>query len=221
MGEAIGAVIGLAVGVAISPVPIIAVILMLFTPKARQNGVAFLLGWVVGLVVVGTLVLVADVSSSDSGESTASGWVKLILGALLLGLAWRSWSNRPQGDRQPEMPKWMSSIDGFTPGKSLGFAALLSGVNPKNLALTVAAAASIGAAGLSQGQEFATLAVFVVIASITVALPVVFYLVLGERAAATLTGWKGWLQTNNATVMVVLLAVFGAKLVGDGIAILS
>ena len=221
MGAAIGAIIGLAVGVAISPVPIIAVILMLFSPKARQNSVAFLLGWLVGLVVVGTLVLVADVSSSDSGESTTSGWVKLILGVLLLALAWRSWSGRPQGDREPEMPKWMSSIDGFAPGKSFGLAALLSGVNPKNLALTAAAAASIGAAGLSSGQEFATLAVFVVIASLTVALPVVFYLVLGERADATLTGWKDWLQANNATVMVVLLAVFGAKLIGDGIAILS
>lgn len=221
MGAAIGTIIGLAVGVAISPVPIIAVILMLFTPKARRNSVAFLVGWVVGLVVVGTLVLAADVSSSDSGESTTSGWVKLILGVLLAGLAWRSWSNRSRGDREPEMPGWMSSIDGFTPGKSFGLAALLSGVNPKNLALTAAAAASIGAAGLSQGQEFATLAVFVVIASITVALPVVFYLVLGERADATLTGWKEWLQANNATVMVVLLAVFGAKLIGDGIAILS
>ena len=37
MGEAIGAILGEAVGVAISPVPIIAVILMLFSKSATAN----------------------------------------------------------------------------------------------------------------------------------------------------------------------------------------
>jgi hypothetical protein len=40
MGQAIGDLLPSAVGVAISPVPIIAVILMLGTPRARSNGPA-------------------------------------------------------------------------------------------------------------------------------------------------------------------------------------
>ena len=48
----------MAIGVAISPVPIIAVILMLFSKRARSNGIAFLVGWVVALVVVGSIVLI-------------------------------------------------------------------------------------------------------------------------------------------------------------------
>ncbi len=40
MGEAIGQALPFAVGVALSPVPIIAVILMLVTPRARANGPA-------------------------------------------------------------------------------------------------------------------------------------------------------------------------------------
>ena len=44
MGEAIGQSLPLAIGVALSPVPIIAVVLMLTTPRARANGPAFLLG---------------------------------------------------------------------------------------------------------------------------------------------------------------------------------
>jgi hypothetical protein len=47
MGEAIGQSLPLAIGVALSPVPIIAVVLMLTT--ARANGPAFVLGWLVGL----------------------------------------------------------------------------------------------------------------------------------------------------------------------------
>jgi hypothetical protein len=44
MGQAIGEVIPFAVGIAISPVSIIAVILMLFSPRARVNGLFFLVG---------------------------------------------------------------------------------------------------------------------------------------------------------------------------------
>jgi len=49
MGEAIGQVVSLGVGVAISPVPIIAVVLMLGTPRGRVNGPAFIAGWLAGL----------------------------------------------------------------------------------------------------------------------------------------------------------------------------
>ena len=57
MGAAIGAILGQAVGVAISPVPIIAVILMLFTGKARSNSVSFVTGWLLGLLLAGGVVL--------------------------------------------------------------------------------------------------------------------------------------------------------------------
>jgi len=49
MGEAIGQSLSLAVGVALSPVPIIAVILMLVTRRARTNGPLFVIGWLIGL----------------------------------------------------------------------------------------------------------------------------------------------------------------------------
>ncbi len=52
MWQAIGDLLPSAVGVALSPVPIIAVILMLGTPRARTTGSAFALGWVAGLVIV-------------------------------------------------------------------------------------------------------------------------------------------------------------------------
>ena len=56
MIHAIGEILPLAIGIAISPLPIIAVILMLTTPKARTNGPAFLAGWLLGLVVVAGVV---------------------------------------------------------------------------------------------------------------------------------------------------------------------
>jgi hypothetical protein len=54
MGQAIGQALPYAVGVALSPVPIIAVVLMLATPQGRINGPAFLAGWIVGIAPLGS-----------------------------------------------------------------------------------------------------------------------------------------------------------------------
>jgi threonine/homoserine/homoserine lactone efflux protein len=221
MGAAIGDILGFAVGVAISPVPIIAVILMLFSNKAKTNSVSFLVGWMVGLLVAGGIVLALGIQSSDGQESTASGWIEIVIGLLFLALAWKQWSSRPQGDEEPTMPDWMSAIDSFTAVKAGGTGFVLSAVNPKNLGLTIAAMATVASAGLSTGEEIGTLAVFVLIASVTVALPVVAYLIRGQKAAGTLNSMKEWLTANNNVVMMVLFLVLGAKLLGAGISVVA
>ena len=67
-------------------------------------------------------------------------------GALFLVMALGQWRKRPKPGEQAEMPKWMAMIDRFNAGKSLGLGAVLSGANPKNLALTLAASATIAPA---------------------------------------------------------------------------
>jgi len=57
VGEAVGEVLPLAVGVSLSPIPIVAVVLMLATPHGRSNGLGFVLGWIGGLTAAGTIVL--------------------------------------------------------------------------------------------------------------------------------------------------------------------
>ena len=220
MGNAIGDILPLAIGVVISPVPIIAVILMLFTPRAKANGPAFLIGWVGGLAIAGSVVLVlanAGKISAGGTPSTTSYVIRLLLGLLLLFMAVRQWQSRPQEGEEPEMPKWMAGIDAFTPGKALGLAALLSGVNPKNLALTLSATLTIAQAGLVSAQPWLALIAFIVIASISVGAPVLYYLLAGEKAEKTLNSWKAWLSANNATVMFVLFLIFGVKLIGDSL----
>ena len=81
MGEAIGQLLPGAIGVALSPVPIIAVILMLATPRARVTGPSFAVGWVVGLVAVSVIVLLVagPADDADSGTSTALDWIKIVV----------------------------------------------------------------------------------------------------------------------------------------------
>jgi threonine/homoserine/homoserine lactone efflux protein len=224
MGDAIGQVLSLGVGVSLSPIPIIAVVLMLGTPRARSNGPAFVLGWVIGLTLVGTVILVASSGADASDQGTPADWVgvlKIVLGALLLLVAVRQWRGRPKAGEEAELPKWMRTIDGFTPVRSLAMGALLSGVNPKNLLLTAAAASAIAQTGVSAGDQAVALAVFIVIGTLGPGIPVAMYFVMGERAKDLLDDLKGWMGAHNAAIMAVLCLVIGAKLIGDGVTGLS
>jgi hypothetical protein len=67
--------------------------------------------------------------------------------------------------------------------------------------------------GHTGAQEAVALAVFVIVASIGVAVPMVAYFALGSRASSILDGWRTWLVRNNATIMTVVLGVIGVLLV--------
>ena len=220
MGQGIGEVLTFAIGVAISPVPIIAVILMLFSAKARVNGPVFLFGWALALAVVsGAAYALSDQgnASSSSGASDVISWGKIVFGVLFLLLAARNWRSRPAPGAEAEMPKWLAGVDSFTPGKAFGLAVLLAGVNPKNLLLAAAAGAELAQLGLSTTDAVVSLIVFVVVGSITILGPVVYYLVGGEHAKTQLDSVKGWLTVHNAAVMTVLFIVFGVDLIAKGI----
>ena len=111
MGQGISEVLTFSVGVAISPVPIIAVTLMLFSQRARVNGPAFLVGWVAALAVVsGVVYVLADQADAGTDSTTvdAIAWGKIVFGALFLLLAVRNWRHRPAPGARPDMPKWMA-----------------------------------------------------------------------------------------------------------------
>ena len=221
MGSIIGEILPLAVGIAISPVPIIAVILMLLSPRAKATSVGFLLGWLVGIILA--IVLFTSLSSvlpqqDDSDSSPVTAVIKIILGALLLLLAAKQWRGRPAEGDQAAMPKWMSAVDSMTAGRALGLGFLLSAVNPKNLLLAISAGVIIGGSNLGLGDTAIVIVVFVVIAGCSVLIPVIANLIAAARMAGPLDSLRGWLVDNNATIMAVLLLVIGVSVIGKGIA---
>jgi threonine/homoserine/homoserine lactone efflux protein len=220
VGQAIGDFLPSALGVAISPLPIIAVVLMLVTPHGRVNGPLFVVGWGIGLAIVGVLVLSVAGSAGatdSSGPATWVDWLFLVLGLGLVGLGAKQWRGRPRGDDEPVTPKWMGALDHFTPVKSAGAGVVLSALNPKNLLLALAAGIAIADEGISAGEEIASYVVFVLIASIGVATPLVIFFATGDRSAELLGRLKTWLGHNNAVIMAVLLLVIGVKLIGNAI----
>ena len=69
MGSAVAQVLPLAIGVVASPLPIIAVILILVGPSGRAKAMSFLAGWLAGILVVGLIgVLLVNQASGSSSD---------------------------------------------------------------------------------------------------------------------------------------------------------
>ena len=216
MIEAVGSVLPSALGIVVSPVPVIAVVLMLMAPRAKDASIGFLIGWLAGIagatVLGGALV---SVLPDPSGEGAIVAVLRIVLGLVLIALAVRSFRS-PSGPE--DLPGWMAAVDTMSGRRALALGAALAAMNPKNVMMVVAAADSVAAAGLSATETLSTLALFVVLAGTSVAVPVLAHTVAPDRVVAPLARLKEWLIANNSTVMGTLLLVLGVVLVSQGIA---
>jgi threonine/homoserine/homoserine lactone efflux protein len=220
MGQAVGTVLPLAVAVAVFPVPVIAAVLVLGSERGTAKGAAFVLAWCGGLAAVGALALVLGGVGDASEAGEPATWVDVLLlglGLLLLALAVKQWRGRPSPGEETPVPGWMRTIGDFTIAKAGGAGFALSALNPKNVLLTVAAAAEIAEVGLPAGQQIAVLVGFVLLASAGVLTPLVLSLALGDRSRELLDGLRGWMARHNAVIMAVLFLLIGAKLIGDAV----
>ena len=223
MGEAIGESLPLAIGIALSPIPIVGVVLMLGTPRGRVNGPAFVAGWMAGLSAVGAVVLILGAGADASEGGQPADWasvLKLVLGVFLLVVASRQWRGRPRDGEQAELPKWLQAVDHIRPARAAALALALS-LNPKNLVLLLAAAVAISQTGVSGGDQAIALAVFVIVATLGPGLPVAIYFALGDRSRELLDRMRVWMTAHSGAILAVICLVIAAKLIGDGISGLS
>jgi hypothetical protein len=217
----VGDIIPLALVVTISPLNIIPAILLLFTARPLANALSFLGGFIAGIgVVLAVFVSIAGAFdlSAHTGQATWVAVLKLVLGTYLVVAAVTKFRSRPTSGAPGTMPGWMDGIAGYSPGRSLGLGLALGGLNPKNMVVGAAAAASIGSAALSGVQQVGVGAIYVAVAVLGVAAPILVTVFLGHRSAGVLDSWQEWLKQNNATVLSVLFVVFGVVLIGQGIA---
>ncbi len=222
MVNPIGDILPLAIGVMISPLSIIAVISILLSKRARSNSLTFLLGWILGLFIIGgAVLLLAGTQNFSPGSEPSIGVsiVKLLAGVLLLFLAVRQWRASTRGE-QPKVLTRINAIDTFTPAKALRLGLLLSAAYPKNLTLTILAALTIVQAQVSGLLNITVIGIsiiFIIISSILVVIPVLASFVLGDKAAQTLDSWKAWHMEHFDAVLVVTFLALAAMNLGKGL----
>lgn len=216
--EVLGVLLPLALGVALSSVPLTATVLILLSPRARQSGVTFLVGWVVGLALV-TIGFVLGIAAIPSGpglpNQSVVGAVELVLGLGLFGFGIWKIVQGPPPEKRPA-PEWTKRISKLGPWSALALGLVLN-LRPKALALAIAAALAINSVRLTPTELVVCLSVYIVLGSSTVAIPVVMQLIAPEKTAARLRQGKGWLSRNSRTITIVVSLMLGVLLIGDAL----
>lgn len=207
--------------VAMSPEAVVSVLLILLTAKAKTNSLAYMVGWVAGLAVVAAVILGFDDVVAGAPDQiqkpTLGGAIRLAFGILLLSLAVLRWRRRAKRAGPPTEPRWLAVIERFGPVRCFAWGFFLSGINPKNVALTATGAVHFSIISRLWQTEVIAIAGFVVLASTTIAAPVVLFRVMGERSHPRLHVFRAWLIANSDAVIMTLLTIFGMKLIADGI----
>jgi threonine/homoserine/homoserine lactone efflux protein len=217
-GFALAEALPLAVAIAASPFAIVPAILLLFTERPKATGGAFLGGWVLGLTVVTVAAtMLASVLDVLDGTPAWLSWLRIAVGALLVALALRKVLKR---STVTTPPAWMSTVEQATPSRAFVLAVVMAVANPKILLLAAAAGVIIGAADLPRSETAALVVAVIVVAALSVALPVVLYLVFGAQVLKPLSAARDWLIRHNAVVMAIVLTVLGLALITDGISTL-
>lgn len=220
MIDALKEALPMAIGLALSPFPLIAIIILLMTPKAKSNAFWFLLGWFLGIYFIGLLVfLIPGLEAGESSPTILSGGIRIVIGITLLIFAFKSWLKRPRAGDEIVTPKLFLTIDTFGLKKSMFTGFLFSAANVKNMAFSAAGAARMGQSLSGGGDTFITLAIFALIGSSVLMFPVIVYVLAGEKIEPTFLVWKKWLIKNNKMLLVVILSFIGLILLKAGLQI--
>lgn len=207
-------ILPLGLGVALSPFPIIAIVLVLTSPRAEAAGPAFAAGFVAGLLALAAVVF-ALLDGSRLGEGRWGAGLRLAIGLALVALAIAKGLKRPRPGETPAMPGWMAALQDASPGAAFLTGAALGGLNPKNIAFAAAAAA--GTAALAPRETIAAALAFIAIGSASVLLATLAHLVAGPASAAPLAVLRRFMTRYGSLLLAAIFLLLGIKLVLAGL----
>ena len=215
LGSVLTKLIPLGLVIALSPITVIPAVLVLHAPRPRPAGLAFLGGWVLGLVAL----TAAFVGASDllgglhQAPPTWAAWLRVVLGLALIAFGVFRWQTR---HRHTKTPAWLRSFTKLTPVRA-GVTGAVLVLRPEVLILCAAAGLAIGTERLSTAAALIVGAVFVIVSTSTVAIPILGYVGAGDRLDDALERLKVWMEENHGAMMAVILVVIGLIVIYNGI----
>lgn len=212
----LGKLIPLAAVIALSPITVIPAVLVLQAPRPRPASLAFLGGWVLGLTALTALFVSGSgmFGGLHKAPPTWASWLRVVLGAALIGLGLFHWFTR---HRRSAMPRWMRSFATLSPVRAGVMGVALAGLRLEVVILCVAAGLAIGNSGFGVSGQLVAAAIFVVICVSTVAIPILGYVAAADRLADALERLKVWMQENHGALLAITLVLIGLLVLYNGI----
>ncbi|WP_022885997.1 GAP family protein [Glaciibacter superstes] len=211
-----------ALAIAISPMPVLGVILMLLSSRGKGSSIGFSVGWVTGVAFItagasalSSLVILPSLSAAESHPLLAAVPIVLGAGFVALGIVQLVRGSRVAPDA--ELPGWLSRVDRLSPARAslVGFA--YAAFRPKNFVISVAAGLVIGQRGHDLAEVTIMVVVFSVVASLTIVAPVVIFAFGGDRVKGAVRSARGWLLRHIRTIGSVAILFVGAALIVIGL----
>ncbi|MEY9952386.1 GAP family protein [Leifsonia sp. EB34] len=215
-GHVLAEVFPLAVGVAISATPLIAVLVIALGRAGAVRGAALVLGRFLGIVVVvGAFAAASELFVDFRGSDVALHVVTAPIGLGMMTLGTVTWVRRPRGAVAGTPPRWLTSLTRVSAPNAFGLGFALSTVKPKELALGAGAGVVIGYSLTEPPPTIVAVALFAAIGVATLSIPVVAVAIGGERIRPRLNRLRAALERSSRTITCVVLVLFGAVLVGN------
>jgi hypothetical protein len=218
MGQTLGALLPLGIAAAVSSVPILVTILILLSDRRNQSALPYLIGWVFGtfiLVALGTIAASSIPQPRPRQPDTLVGVLEILIGAALIALGIYSLRRRREKVRGSE-PVWADAVGAFGAGRSLGLGLVLN-VRPKGLLLCAAASLAVHSANDSFEVAALLVVAYTVIATSTVALPILATLISPRSMEPRLVAARTWLDENGSMVTASIMMLIGVLVAGYGI----
>ena len=209
----------IAAAVAISSVPILTTILILLSPNRSRSAVPFLIGWVVGIALtVSAASLVAQVlptSRTDRQPDTAVGIAEIVVGAAVVLLGIVSFFRHRRGGTA--RTSRLAGVEGkLGPSSALGLGFILN-LRPKGILLAMAGGLTLYAEATSFQSYVLQWGLYTLVASTTVALPIIVAAASPDRMQPRLVAVHDWLTLRGGVITSGVLAVVGILIIGMGI----
>lgn len=237
MAELIWELTPVALGIVGSPLAIMALVAVLVSRRARVNGLLFLAGWTLAVILaLWGASLLFDLFALEARRDPPL-WVpvaRLVLAAVLFTSA--VWTYRRAHARvvemaaattpgevsaaAPQLPGWLHAVERFSPPRCFALGLGIFLLNPVNVSCALIAALDVHLAGLSSGASFWVMVGFGAVCILPMVVPVVLVYVKGQRAQPVLDRVRHWIASHNSTLNVVLLALVGFMQVQKALAVL-
>ena len=212
--------VGLAIG--LSPFAIVTAVVLLMGENGARRATLFALGWTIAIGIITTIAYLAidaardaDTTATEDGTDVA----RIVLGLGFFVLAWLSWRKRPRDGRPSTKGRMLDRLTGISPLKAFGLGLIQAVVVVKNVPLAAAGGARLGESALDSGAVLAAIIVFAIVSSIGMFVLISLAVIGGERFDAPIAAFRGWLEENLTTITVVVTALIGAVLLGQGLAV--
>ena len=205
-------VLGLAV--AVSPLPILAAVLMMASSQRIRDALALASGWFVSIgVSCAAVMLLGDSMPKSNGHPNPKilGIADMAFGVLIAVLALRGWR---KFKRNPEasIPKWLDRVGSMSIVFSFGLGLFL----PPTV-IAFAAGNEISQQHLGIPGDWIAVLVFAAIGSVGVFTPILIVAGQPSKSRSRLSTWQQWLQSHWQEVLVTLFGVIAGYLVIKGL----